>query len=184
MTSAVTPDLQRQEMPVSAHHGKVSEEVQTRVRLALSRLTVEEREFIVHYYFTGKSYRQISELTGRTAHKLEALHTRAVKKLQKELSRYVSERFGVIAATATRCRICASPVVAEIDGLIRRRNKTATWKPIIKLLREKYGLRIRSPQALIAHEKYHCCSDIDVTNNGVDGGSTAVDSTACESASK
>jgi hypothetical protein len=133
-------------------------EIRSRVREALERVSVQEQEFIVQFYFMGKSYREISEQSGRPIYKLEALHKRAVKKLKKELGGFVRERFGVETESDADCLICRSPHVAEINRLISQRDKTATWRPIIKILRDKYGLKVSSPQVLIGHEKYHGCS--------------------------
>ncbi|GAF80823.1 unnamed protein product [marine sediment metagenome] len=130
-------------------------EIRSRVRKALERLSVQEREFIAQFYFMGRSYREISEQSGRPIHKLEALHKRAVKKLKNELGGFVRERFGVETGSDADCLICRSPHLAEINRLISRRDKTTTWKPIIKTLRNKYGLKVSSPQMLIGHEKYH-----------------------------
>jgi hypothetical protein len=137
------------------------EEIRSEVQRALQKLSVQEREFVAQFYFIGKSYRELSEQTGRPAHKLEALHKRAVKKLKRELSGFVAERFGIEAEhdTLTNCPICRSPRRTEIDQLIRARDRTSTWKPMIKALREEYGLRITSPQVLIGHEKYHTRTD-------------------------
>ena len=136
---------------------KVSE-VRFQVREALKQLSIQEREFIAQFYFMGKSYREMSEQSGRPIYKLEALHKRAVKKLKKELVGFARERFGVETESESNCQLCQSPHVAEINRLIRHRDKTATWKPIIKTLRDKYGLKLSSPQILIGHEKYHQCS--------------------------
>ena len=130
-------------------------EIRSRVRKTLKRLSMQEREFIAQFYFMGKSYREMSEQSGRPIHKLEALHKRAVKKLKKELGGFVRERFGVETGSDADCLICRSPHVAEINRLISQRDKTATWKPIIKTLRDKYSLKVSSPQMLIGHEKYH-----------------------------
>ncbi len=130
-------------------------EIRSRVRQALKRLSVQEREFVAQFYFIGRSYREISEQSGRPIHKLECLHKRAVKKLKNELGGFVRERFGVETEPDADCLICRSSHVAAINYLISQRDKSATWKPIIKTLRSKYGLRVSSPQVLIGHEKYH-----------------------------
>jgi len=132
-----------------------SEAIRCNVRKALEKLSVQEREFISQFYFMGKSYREISGQSGRPIHKLEALHKRAVKKLKKQLGTFVQERFGVAVNVREDCLICQSPFVAEINRLIEKRDKSSTWKSIIKTLRERYGLKITSPQVLIGHEKYH-----------------------------
>jgi RNA polymerase sigma factor (sigma-70 family) len=125
------------------------------VRKALRSLSEPEREFIMQFYFSGKTYRQISDQTGRAIHRLEALHKRAVRKLRKALDAFVRDRLGIKTDSPTDCPICRSPYLAQIDLLIAERDCTETWKPIIKTLREKYQLQIRSPQVLIGHEKYH-----------------------------
>ena len=125
------------------------------VHEALEKLSEQEKEFITQFYFIGKSYRQISDQSGRPVHKLEALHKRAVKKLRKELSSFVHERFGIVTHFGPKCPICLSSFVAQINRLIANRDMTDTWKPIIKVLRERYGLKVTSPQVLIGHERYH-----------------------------
>ena len=144
-----------EESRLGVKEGENSREIQSRVRQALERLNVQEREFIVQFYFIGKSYREISEQSGRPIYKLEALHKRAVKKLKNKLNSFVQERFGIKTESDAGCPICQSPHVVQINRLISKRDKTATWKPIIKALREKYGITVRSPQVLIGHEKYH-----------------------------
>lgn len=134
---------------------KNTETTRHTVREALERLSVQEREFITQFYFMGKSYREISDQSGRPIYKLEALHKRAVKKLKKELSAFVQERFGIEVNVGGDCPICRSPHVSEINQLIAEHDKTSTWKPIIKTLQDRYGLKIASPQVLIGHEKYH-----------------------------
>ncbi len=134
---------------------KSRREIRLQVRRALEALSDEERELIVHFYLMGKSYRELSDRTGRSVHKLEALHKRAVKKLRKELAGFVEQRFGIVTTSHSDCPICNSPYAAEIDRLIGNRDKTTTWKPLITTLREKYNLRVGSPQTLIGHEKYH-----------------------------
>ncbi|MCD6250412.1 MAG: sigma-70 family RNA polymerase sigma factor [candidate division Zixibacteria bacterium] len=122
---------------------------------ALERLTDDEREFVERYYFMGRSYREISELSGRTPHRLEALHQRALKKLQKELTPLVKELYSLTPATNYDCPICASPDRNEIDRLIESRDPTSTWRPVMRQIREKYNIGIVTPQTLIGHEKYH-----------------------------
>jgi hypothetical protein len=121
----------------------------------LDKLDEQGREFITQFYFIGKTYREISEQSGHPIHKLEALHKRTLKKLKKELSSFVQDRFGIESRLDNKCPICRSSFLPQINRLITERNKTATWKPIIKTLRERYRLKITSPQVLVGHEKYH-----------------------------
>jgi RNA polymerase sigma factor (sigma-70 family) len=134
---------------------KNTEVIRHAVQKALKKLDEQGRDFITQFYFIGKTYRQISEQSGRPIHKLEALHKRTLKKLKKELSSFVREHFGIESRLEGNCPICRSSFLPQINRLIAKRNKTATWKPIIKTLREKYRLKITSPQVLVGHEKYH-----------------------------
>jgi hypothetical protein len=130
-------------------------DIRRAVQEALQKLPEQEREFIKQFYFMGRSYREISELSGRPLHKLEALHQRAIKKLRRLLGGFVRERFGIEPDTEKDCLLCRSKYVEQINRLIAGRDKTATWKPVMKILREKYNLRVTSQQVLIGHEKYH-----------------------------
>ncbi len=134
---------------------KDSEVIRHAVQKALEKLDEQGREFITQFYFIGKTYREISEQSGRPIHKLEALHKRSLKKLKKELSSFVKEHFGIESRLESKCPICRSSFLPQINRLIAKRNKTSTWKPIIKTLRERYSLKICSPQVLVGHEKYH-----------------------------
>lgn len=159
------PEVSIEDVPESAaesgqnrplgHDVTGSGELRRAVRAALDKLTGDEREFVCQFYFMGRSYREISEESGRAVYSLEALHRRAMKKLEKHLAAFVKKRFGIKAEAKRACSICQSPRLAEINELIDRRDKTATWKPVIKKLREEFGIKVKSPQLLIGHEKYH-----------------------------
>ncbi|MEW6052054.1 MAG: sigma factor-like helix-turn-helix DNA-binding protein [Candidatus Zixiibacteriota bacterium] len=126
------------------------------VRQALTTLTEDESEFIYKFHFEGITYREMSELTGRPVHKLEALHHRAIRKLRTKLARFVEDEFGLRRVeTGRSCLICSSGRRKEIDELIESRGPCDTWKPVIRAIRDRFGLRIKTPQQLIGHEKYH-----------------------------
>jgi hypothetical protein len=130
-------------------------QVRRAVSDALKQLSDDEREFVERYYFMGRSYREISELSGRVSHRLEALHGRALKKLQKELTPLVKQLYGLIPATNNDCPICASSSRAEIDRLIESRDRAGTWRPVMQQIRDEFKIGIVTPQTLIGHEKYH-----------------------------
>jgi hypothetical protein len=130
------------------------------VALALRELTDDEREFVERFYYCGQSYREISEKSGRAVYKLEAVHKRAVRKLRRELTPLVKKLFKMNfepddSMSRATCPICSSSHRNEIDKLIADRDRRGTWGPVIKSLKEKFGLRIKTPQVLIGHEKYH-----------------------------
>lgn len=134
---------------------KPDEQVISAVRKALEKLNPEEQDFIETYYFQGKSYREIAELQNRRLSRIEGLHRRSLAKLKKYLVRFVKERFDIDAEIGRDCIICLSPHKEEIDRLIKTKKKRETWKKIIKILKNKYQIKITTPQILIGHQKYH-----------------------------
>lgn len=131
------------------------EQIRGAVAKALGRLADNEREFIERYYFMGRTYREIAELSGRAMHRLEALHQRSLKKLQKELAPLVKQLFGMAPAPNKACPICTSPARQQIDQLIASRDPAGTWRPVMKQIRDQFNIGIITPQTLIGHEKYH-----------------------------
>jgi len=144
-----------------------AKQIQAQVQNALAVLTDEEQEFVIRFYFMGETYRQISEKSGRAVHRLESLHRRSVRKLKKELAIFVSETFGLNSLDKNRdCPLCTSPHVTEINRIIAARDRTQTWRPIIKTLREQFGIKVSSPQLLIGHERYHISNQPSSTGKG------------------
>lgn len=150
-----------------------TKQIREAVQQALARLPEEEREFIERFYYIGQGYREIVHKSGRAIHKLEALHKRAVRQLQKELAPFVIKMFGIsstdLSGTSTKsmstnhiseesrpvCPVCCSADRAKIDQLIVERDRKTTWRPVIRVIKERFGIIIRTPQTLIGHEKYH-----------------------------
>ena len=122
---------------------------------ALSKLSDNERELIEQFHYMGRSYREIAGRSGRSIHRLEALHQRALKKLRMVLAPLVKQLYGLRVSTDPDCPICTSPHRATIDSLIRERSRSDTWRPTIRLLKSRFGIIITTPQTLIGHEKYH-----------------------------
>lgn len=130
-------------------------EVDTAVRSALENLEEEEMEFVIRFYFMGQSYVEICEKSGRAIHKLEALHKRAIRKLRKTLKSFVKRHYGIKIRKNRICPICDSPNREAIDEVITNKDESSTWRPVINEIYEQFGLRIKSPQTLIGHRKYH-----------------------------
>lgn len=130
-------------------------ELKEAVSGALKKLSDEEREFIIRFYYMGESYVVLSEKTNRPLHKLAALNKKATRKLKKHLAVFVKQRFGITENLNKSCPICQSAYREEINRLIAGRDKTKTWRPLLKILREKYQLKIKTVQTVIGHEKYH-----------------------------
>ncbi len=125
------------------------------VREALQKLNDDQREFIERFYYMGMCYEELAERTGRTMHRLEAIHKTALRRLRKELQPFVAATFGIDSEVITDCPICASPYRDEIDQLIAAKPESATWSGVMQELAERFDLRITTPQTLIGHSKYH-----------------------------
>jgi RNA polymerase sigma factor (sigma-70 family) len=134
---------------------KFREETNLKVREAVERLSPLERQFIEYFYFEDKSYREISVLLNKSIHRLESIHHRALGKLKMLLSNYVKTRFKLNLPEQTDCIICKSPFRQELDKLIQAKKEKETYKSLIRIFKEKYGLKIKTPQIIIGHKKKH-----------------------------
>ncbi len=125
------------------------------VRSALSKIEIEEREFILLHHYMGRSYREISELSGRAIYKLEALHNRGLRQLKRELAGFVKLEFGIVLAKNQECLICASADRNLIDSILTTKKREETWSRFITLLEHDFQIKIRTPQTIIGHCKFH-----------------------------
>lgn len=125
------------------------------VNSALAKLDVDEREFIIRFYYMGETYNRIAEISNRSIHKLNAFHQQILKKLNNYLKNFVNGKFNIDINEESLCPICRSEYKPEIDKLIKSRDKRKTWKPLKDLIEKKYHVKFRTPQVLIGHEKYH-----------------------------
>jgi RNA polymerase sigma factor (sigma-70 family) len=131
-------------------------ELRAEVRAAVAKLNEKEREFVERVYFMGMTIQELADKSGRSRHMLEAFHRRCRKKLIRHLSRFVEQHWGKpLRQRTTNCVICESIHRIEIDTLIAERDRTLTWKPVLKVIREKYGLKSVTVQRLRGHEQYH-----------------------------
>lgn len=123
---------------------------------ALRRLDQEEKQYIIRYYYLTESLSSIMRQSGRTVSRLESLRQRSLRKLKSELTPFVERFYRLsIARENEDCPICNSIHREEIDALIAGRDRTQTLKPLLKTLRERYGIRLSCVQVLLSHEKYH-----------------------------
>lgn len=133
-----------------------TEPIRAAVRSALDRLDRDERLLIEQLYFVGCTCPEIARATGRPLHRIESLHYRALRRLKADMFDFVRTRFDIESdASRPDCPICTSPHCAEIDTVISSRDRTATWRPVMRTLMSRFSLSIRSPQVLISHERYH-----------------------------
>lgn len=125
------------------------------VQTALGRLTQNEREFIEQFYLRGVDYGELVRRSGRTFHNLSSLHRRALRRLRKELAGPVRQLYGIELAPSPKCTICQSCHRREIDRLLQTRDRTQPWPPIMRQIRSRYKVVIKSPQTIISHERFH-----------------------------
>ncbi|UCD93809.1 MAG: sigma-70 family RNA polymerase sigma factor [Candidatus Zixiibacteriota bacterium] len=130
-------------------------EIIAAVREAIEELSPLEKEFVERFYFHGQSYLKIADELGKRPRRIEGIHRRAISKLKKSLAEFVREKFDVETTVDTDCIICNSTFRKEIDAMIDAKKDEETWKNIIGALKKRYGIKIKSPQVLIGHEKYH-----------------------------
>jgi hypothetical protein len=154
-------------------------QLEKEVHQALNRLNLLERKFIQYFYFECLSYEKIAELLNKKRYKLQRIHRRSLNKLKIILKDFVQERFTPQAVSVQRrdknfcdsekpasvnhasarldrnCILCHCRFKEEINLLIQNKTKDQTWKPLMKLLKEKYNLKINTPQVLIGHQKNH-----------------------------
>lgn len=130
-------------------------EINRMVGEAIRQLPDEEREFIVRFYYLGESYRRLSEATGRSVYRFEGIHRRAVRRLRNLLGPFVQDRFGLTIRRWESCPLCQSDSVEAIDRLLVAKTEPTTWRPIIRRLRDEFGITITTPQILITHARYH-----------------------------
>lgn len=126
------------------------------VNRSLACLTDEEAWFIRRFYFMGMGFREIGRITGREIYRLESIHNRALRKLRRSLRNLVGPD-GRIKTTESElgCPVCLHEDRKDIDRLIEGKQPRETWRRILKILGDKYGLKIKAPQRLIGHWKYH-----------------------------
>ncbi|MGB2698305.1 MAG: hypothetical protein WBD28_10670 [Candidatus Zixiibacteriota bacterium] len=130
-------------------------ELERKVNKALGNLDEIERKFILYFYFDCFTYEKIGSLLKKRKDKLQRIHQSALDKLRLILRDYVEKRFKLKVDDINDCIICQSPYRNELDRIIQGKGKEETWKRIIKILKDKYNLKIKTPQIIIGHLKKH-----------------------------
>ena len=114
-----------------------------------------EKQFVRLFYFEFKSYQQIARILKKKVYKLERIHQRALDKLRIFLADFVKKRFKLNVPIDTDCIICNSPFREEMDQLIKNKKEEETYRSLIRIFTQKYGIDIRTPQVIIGHKKKH-----------------------------
>lgn len=130
------------------------ERIERAVREALERLSDDERELVMLHYFDGLSLVEIARRADRAAYKVETMHRRAIAKLRRSLAAFVEAEFE-ITMPVDDCPLCRSRHRGSIDQIIRERDRRRTWAPVLRCLRDEFGIEHLSVQRLIGHVRYH-----------------------------
>ena len=130
-------------------------ELECEVNQALGKLDDIERKFILYFYFDCFTYEKIGSLMKKKKDKLQRIHQSALDKLKLILKDYVEKRYKLKVDEKNYCIICQSPFRKDLDMIIQGKRKEETWKRIIRTLKHKYDLKIKTPQILIGHLKRH-----------------------------
>ena len=143
-------------------------ELEEKVQQALNGLDPLEKRFIQYFYFECLPYEKIAELLNKRKYKLQRTHRKALNKLRIILKDFAQTRFkiccdseklgwdeGFSSVLDRSCILCQSPFKEEIDLLIRNKRREQTWKPLMRMLKEKYNLKIKTPQVLMGHQNNH-----------------------------
>jgi len=121
----------------------------------VEKLSFVEKQFVRLFYFEFKSYQQIARILKKKVYKLERIHQRALDKLRIFLADFVKKRFKLNVPIDTDCIICNSPFREEMDQLIKNKKEEETYRSLIRIFTQKYGIDIRTPQVIIGHKKKH-----------------------------
>ena len=134
---------------------KEDKELKNKVKQAVGKLSLVERGFIEKFYFEFKTYSQVAKELNKKIYKLDRIHRQALGKLRIILKDYVQSRFKIKCNQIGRCVICNHPQREKIDEIIKSKSKDETWKKVAKILEEKFGLKIKTPQVLMSHKNKH-----------------------------
>jgi len=144
-----------QDFPDNKESFQRDESINREVREAIEKLSFVEKQFVRLFYFEFKSYQQIARILKKKVYKLERIHQRALGKLRIILADFVKKRFKLNVPIDTDCIICNSPFREEMDQLIKNKKEEETYRSLIRIFKQKYGIDIRTPQVIIGHKKKH-----------------------------
>lgn len=134
---------------------EASLEIINGVTRVLETLSPAERDFVRLYYMQGMTYRQTAHVMNRNIRRLPSLNTRIRKKLTLRLARELGRKYFLPEPQFPDCPLCNHPRADDINDIIRSRKESDTWRPIIRILRDRYDLPNICPRRLMGHSKYH-----------------------------
>lgn len=138
------------------------------VTRALDGISEDEAAFIRRFYFQGFTYEEIGRETGRDTNRLILLHRRAVRSLIARLRPRCKHREAGDILSRSDCPLCRHSDRQGIERLLHTKRREETWKRIIAVLRETFGMPILTPQQIVGHLKYHHPPDKPADDRGPD----------------
>lgn len=130
------------------------------VREAVGSLPDEERQVVELYHFMGRSPVDIAEelkLSGRVVDR--RLRFAAVK-LRRLLAEYANKSYQIpLSPDLQSCPICTSQRRAEAELIISSKEERETWRRVMRELRDKLSIHIRTPQTLLGHVRHHLLAE-------------------------
>ncbi len=164
-------EIMNETSPGPSPTGEGDWEIKQVVRKALAKLSKEEKILIEQFYFEGKSHKEIGQILNLNSKQVEYLKQKAVFKLRNLLADFVARKYKIQVSQfgqsnmirnrqkPTGCVICQNPKQKEIEVLIASKRDHQTWRVILKKLRQKFNLEIKSPQILVGHMKHRVGSE-------------------------
>ncbi|MCH9031495.1 MAG: hypothetical protein IIB00_04465 [candidate division Zixibacteria bacterium] len=138
-----------------------ADKISREVRRAMELLDSGERESIELYYFMGESLENIPVRLSVSKRQVEKNLRVGTLKMKRILYQFVRESFQLKnAPSQPNCLICASSDRNMAEKIIKSKKPEEPWRRIIRELREKLGIEIRTPQTLIGHVRYHLLAGI------------------------
>lgn len=138
-----------------------ADKISREVRRAMELLDKGERESVELYYFMGESLENITIRLRVSKRQVEKNLRVGTLKMKRILYQFVRESFQLMhAPSQAKCLICASSDRDIAESIIKSKKAEEPWRRVIRELREKLGIEIRTPQSLIGHVKYHLLTEI------------------------
>jgi len=134
---------------------EIDDELDKTVREALAALDEGEREIAERRFLMGQSLEVIRSDLKLSSHEIERRLREVRIKLKRLLAPFVQTRFNLKPDSRPVCPICESIHRERVERIIATKRKEETWKRIMSELEKELGVRVRSPQMLIGHVKYH-----------------------------
>ena len=138
-----------------------ADKISREVRRALELLDKGERESVELYYFMGESLENITERLSVSKRQVEKNLRVGTLKMKRILYKFVRESFQLMKTPSQpNCLICASSDRDIAEKIIKSKKPEEPWRRVMRELREKLGIEIRTPQSLIGHVRYHLLTEI------------------------